>query len=139
MIELAVGDLILEGGEIPPEAERFAGIYVVADGETVLYVGRSTDCAKRIVGHCGWHWSSLGQLIEDNEEDSFDWKVRFYAPEEFGSPDLPAAERAAIARLRPCVNAYLNEQKPPPLPERYRAKERQRQKDLAQKIARRKT
>jgi hypothetical protein len=76
MIQLTLGDLIQEGSEIPSKAEGFEGIYVLSHEETVFYVGRSNNCARRIlehfcIGYGRFSHSTLTDLVWDNEPDSF--------------------------------------------------------------------
>jgi hypothetical protein len=102
-------------------------------------VGRSTNCPERILEHCGLGGrgiAQLGRLIEDSEDGSFSWTVRFFTPEEFGVPDIGEAEVIAIERLRPCLNRTFVTSASR-LPERYTTKERERGEKLRLKMQRR--
>jgi hypothetical protein len=100
------------------------GIYVVSDGDLVLYVGKSRNPLQRLWEHVNKSFagiptpSSLGEIALDCEPESDAWTVRLYLPTEFGSEDLELAELEAIRRLRPCVNQADN-RNAPKLPRKY--------------------
>lgn len=109
-------------------------LYVVRDGETVFYVGQTTDAIEtRLQRHA---LSSLGQFITANAPESDGWQVelvdhRDCAPAVRAGlwPTLPdgarldpdIAEIALIRVLRPCLNSTYNTN-PRPLPERYQCR-----------------
>ncbi len=61
-------------------------LYVVKDGEAVLYVGQSIDAAKRLRGHISSrvhsYGSLLGKAIYENKPRSEEWVVELYAVDE---------------------------------------------------------
>ena len=124
-------------------------LYVVRDGETVFYVGKTRQIEARLALHLE-HRSLIGTLITRNKPQSDAWQVDLIAAEDcqdivraifppvkdisadevaafFGHPppDSPRAvsvekaERALIRFLHPCLNAIHNIE-PGRLPERYR-------------------
>jgi hypothetical protein len=132
MIEHALGDIICEDAPIDDRRDTFPGIYLVRDRDVVFYVGRSTNCYRRLLEHCclGYGWqagslSPLGQLAADNAPDSYEWTVELHGVVRLGYDSADAAEVALIRERRPCLNRR-NAVKHDPLPERYRAKERER-------------
>jgi len=94
-------------------------VYVVRDGEVVLYVGRTRETmGNRLRGHCN-HRSALGTLIREHRPESGGWRVdmftlcdceplirRWFPHRE--TLDIEHAERALIRELRPCLNAIDN-------------------------------
>ncbi len=119
-------------------------LYLVRDGTTVFYVGRSSDPASRLRGgHLNpSERSKLGILIKQHLPLSLDWTLELFEIAECGaivaqwqpneyqrfqtyrdderycwvSRDI--AERAMIACYHPCFNVQGNPS-PTPLPEQY--------------------
>lgn len=97
------------------------GIYLVRDGDCVLYVGRSFDVVERIIGHIE-HWanSPLGDVIRINASASLAWQVELREPEECREVvrqvfcheteviAIETAERAMILSSHPCLNTANN-------------------------------
>ncbi|HRQ39501.1 MAG TPA: hypothetical protein PLD25_16455 [Chloroflexota bacterium] len=112
-------------------------IYVVRDGSLVFYVGQSK---RDVVARFGEHLlkpSRLGELIELNRPQSFDWAVDFYtladcrpfvtqkslfAMQAWEHFDMDMAEQNLIAALRPVLNRDFNPQ-PSPLPPHYQGRQ----------------
>lgn len=109
-------------------------IYVVRHAETIFYIGQSKrDVVSRFWEHMQKP-SRLGQLIQQNAPNSYEWLVYFYtladcrpfvsqkrlfpdqAWEHF---DMDMAEQALIAHFRPALNRDFNPH-PTPLPTHYR-------------------
>jgi len=107
------------------------GIYVIRDGEHVLYVGRSTDVVERLHEHIeNWPSSAIGDLFMLNRPQSYNWRIELMTPEEcrpfllsrssmYEDARIPvgieAAERAMILHYGPSMNGSLNLH-PKPLP-----------------------
>lgn len=122
-------------------------LYLVRDGETVFYIGKSMEPLHRLQYHLGRTWnevySALGECIVANAPASYEWTVELWKPEEcvefvrerylFISSqmadmvtetftrtlDRDIAEEALIYRFRPCLNKDGNLH-PTPLPEQYK-------------------
>lgn len=145
MLTLTVRELICAGGSEIPEGEGYC-LYLVRDGELVLYVGKSADVSGRLIRHVtgdgltachvdperfhGYPTSDLGRLIRDHARESFGWSVDLFTGEdcaelvkrhfpEAAGYDRYDAERALIREHRPALNVTHNAD-PRPLPEKYR-------------------
>lgn len=123
-------------------------LYLVGDGETILYIGQALNPIERLESHLGLHWrrskSLFGELFEANRPSSLDWRVELYRLvdcadllERYIMPELPSytlelyydparlkgsitwAEQALIRHYRPCLNDRSNNERTP-LPERYK-------------------
>jgi len=135
MVEFRLGD-IFQTDVVEPEHHY---IYVVRDGETVLYVGKSVQPFYRLVSqHC--HYTSpsyLGRVIKDNRPASDDWAYTLYHTSELIEevkyalgPDeaklyrrnlndiyrrdycINSGELALIVKLRPLLNSMHADLKP---------------------------
>ncbi len=139
MITSTVGALL--DGEL--DALELAGhaLYLVGDGETVFYIGRSRDPVGRMWQHLGLTltggqlWSDyclspLGHLVKANLPEARDWRIELLTPAEcepvihemnphFKHWDAAGAEQALIWHWRPCLNCTHNDN-PARLPDRYR-------------------
>lgn len=112
-------------------------VYLVRDGDLVIYVGKTTTGAgNRLLSHCGrgpWGWSSgpdnLGRLITQNSPESDPWQVDIYRVEDclselktaypyFVHFDLDILERYLIKKYSPCLNGTYNPN-PTRLPPKY--------------------
>ncbi len=66
--------------------EELYGIYVVREGDIVLYVGRSQDPHRRLGEHFGLSWrdagSSLSSFYEEHPKEALDWHIDLYSLEE---------------------------------------------------------
>jgi len=102
------------------EPDYGSTVYVIRDGETVFYVGRTIDhIANRLWRHLVlpiskgaqvWGGSRLGRLIHANAPESTSCQVNI----------LPGADEVAtIRKLRPCLNVTYNK-RPSELPSQYR-------------------
>lgn len=107
---------------LPLEWKEF-DLYLIREGEIVIYVGQS-DCAfQRVWQHIygGPHGHSIvGRLVLVNWPRSGQWTVELhrsdtprFAPAHFSRD---AAEQVLIETYRPCLNISLNRQ-PTPLPQ----------------------
>ncbi len=132
MIQASIRE-VLDGSS--PVADMKGSVYVVREGDTVLYVGKADRMCLRDRLH--WHLgeglagiSSLGDLIKANEPDSYQWQVQVLSVEEcnellhaHGDPHtrrkVNTAETYMIKLLRPCLNRTSNVD-PMPLPMQYR-------------------
>jgi len=128
----------------PRETQVFAGrtvehdpfrIYIVRDGETVFYIGKSSrGISARLEQHIEGY-SRLGNLIANNWPGSGAWQVELvdqadclpairaaipgYARDSSESTlAIDTAEKALIRLMRPYLNATHNESEYP-LPARY--------------------
>lgn len=122
MLTLTVGDLQNDDTELKMIPYS---LYVVREGETVFYVGKSKRSVyTRLLEHIGIgrHGSitPLGRLILDNLPTSKTWHIDLTTLEETGEQYLGWAEEILIRKLRPCLNAASNPN-PSPLPEKYRS------------------
>lgn len=134
MITTTIGDVIND--TVKGDEGAAFKVYVVRDGETVFYVGKSrNNPVERLWQHLALigpnHGpSELGQLIKDNAPDSHAWQVELRTVadcEPFIRQEFPVhrlfdsdlAERAMIRTLHPCLNGTHNAH-PTRLPERYR-------------------
>jgi hypothetical protein len=144
MISLSVADVLISGGHTGDSqlAAAFAkaavcSIYVVRDGDTVFYVGKSdSGVLERLGVHLGEPFrgrtskSDLGLLIEANLPESKRWIVELYTADEcrWAIPQadtfvfIPSgiAESCLIRRLRPCLNVAGNYFRAAPLPAKYK-------------------
>ena len=120
MKQMTVNDALI--GKIKSGDHR---LYVVSDGDLVLYVGKSTDPIDRIQAHCGggrfgWAGASLlGETIKDNLPESRTWTVTMYTLPECQTRDMDMAEQELIRVMRPCLNVSYNSNGQT-LPEKYR-------------------
>ena len=119
-------------GKLAEEPHR-RGIYIVRDGDIVLYVGKTERGVSRsVLKHCGIGADGappdqLGQLIIENAPESGNWQVEFLSPKNcapyvgrsFMKIDIHNAERAIINHFRPCLSD-TKDTNLPGLPERYR-------------------
>lgn len=142
MLQVTVDD-ILNGdrNKLDPTDEPFC-IYVIRDGSTVLYIGKSNDPFARLQAHFGksWHGSggSIGPFYEQHKDKAGDWQIDLYTlvecehvvlqvfsctAETYRNPHfhdamVSRAEIAMIRHYRPCLNGTYNENASP-LPEKY--------------------
>ena len=119
--------------------KRFAEakIYLVRDGSTVFYIGKSdSDVIERLRTHLGFEFrgrrsrSDLGELIEANIPESESWNVELYTPDEcrWAVPDgesyfrisAKLAEWCMIRHFKPCLNIVANRERATVLPKRYK-------------------
>jgi len=131
MITVTLGD-VLGDLDNPPDA----CIYLIRDGDTVFYVGKSTrGVVNRILAHCGLSTrgslrDNLGEFIFCNRPDSLTWQADLFTFEDckpiiaevFPNQkriDIDWAELALITRYRPCLNRAGNTD-PNLLPARYK-------------------
>jgi len=109
-----------------------AGIYVVSDGDTAIYVGKSEwNLDARLKTHLGLYGqlSTLGYFIQANFPESRKWDVRIYWAE-----GLDQLEFNLIQQLRPILNEQMNTQEHS-IPERYRTEIQYKKVDVAKSIA----
>jgi excinuclease UvrABC nuclease subunit len=109
-----------------------AGIYVVGDGDTTIYVGKSEwNLDARLKAHLGLYGqlSMLGYFIQANSPESRKWDVRIYWAE-----GLNQLEFNLIQQLRPILNEQMNTQAHS-IPERYKTEIQPRKVDIAKSIA----
>jgi hypothetical protein len=111
--------------ECPPEW-RELDLYLVRDGETVFYVGRSRLAFARIWEHIRNGYkarSDVGRFLLVNWPKSLHFEIELLSSQspEFDrvGRDAAAAEELLIRRHRPCFNGSLNEN-PAALPAAYR-------------------
>jgi len=148
MITIPLRELVSVDWEEPDEKPwpENRPVYVIRDGETVFYVGRTSQGISYRVGEHLGLWgrtpgapSEVGRLILENMPESGSWQVdlmtrRDCHDEYLRDPDASTAERAMIRKLRPCLNRQSNPN-PSRLPDCYRPYAEE--KDLAmQKAAR---
>lgn len=67
---------------VPKNIRDFEYIYLVREGKTVFYIGKTQDhIVTRLRQHCGLEWngddSELGKLVNDSLPDSLRWTVEF--------------------------------------------------------------
>lgn len=139
MLTMAVKDFLEGTVEI---GDALYCVYVVREGETILYVGRSSDPERRLREHFGQPWRSSGSaisvLFEQYPEEALAWQVDVYTlgecqpyvvsylhrlPEVYRDPahyeeSMRDAEIAMILHLRPCLNVS-NNPSPSRLPDKY--------------------
>lgn len=118
------------GEVIAGEEEDLDGcIYVVRDGETVFYVGKTRDTIGNRVRRHMDGLGRLGTLIIENLPGSGRWQIECMTLEDcepFVRQQFPVlkswgadyAEVAVIRALNPCLNVAYNED-PSGLPARY--------------------
>ena len=136
MKTITLGSIIRD--ELPETWDEPYEIYVIREGDTVFYVGKSKDCViDRILGHLGegtWGWSSgdeLGDFIKFYEPGSHNWQVDLMTIKDCfpfikkSHPDakkarctVADAESAMISHYGPCLNKMLNRNRRPS-PEKY--------------------
>jgi hypothetical protein len=112
-----------------------SGLYIVQDGDSVFYVGKSQDILDRLVAHMGCHArfsgpSRLGRFILDNAPDSGDWTITALTVDEVAaiaktqfsehSYRVDQAEQVLIAGLRPALNRALTVNGCQAIPEKYK-------------------
>lgn len=127
MITSTVGDLA--DGRLDDLDTRGHRLYLVRDGETVLYVGQSRDPIDRLFGHFGYGtWgmrgpSRLGQLIMANLPEARAWVIDILTPADC-EPIMQASRpgiyewyaRAVHPELLPIVERWIKEKSPPVVP-----------------------
>jgi hypothetical protein len=125
--------------QMPNTAEYHFTIYVVRDGDSVFYVGKSDDdCFSRLRTHLGHDFrgqrsvSMLGEVIVRNLPESRHWTVELYTNEDtkrvvpkqmyegFFQWPTDYAEMAMIQTLKPYLNVKLNSRNRREIPTRYR-------------------
>jgi hypothetical protein len=121
MKQQTIKEVLSENGGIQEADYR---LYLMRDGETVFYVGQSRNPHNRFLSHLGMDGrsspSEIGRFIRKNASASDAWLFEQYTLEEAGDhSSSDAAERALIARYRPCFNTMANPDRSP-LPARYR-------------------
>lgn len=99
-----IGHLL--SGVARPTKVHGAFLYVIRDGETVLYTGQTTiPVHKRISQHTK-QGSPFGQYFRDHVPVSYGWEVE--VSELRFQEDLDRAERELILELRPKLNIHHN-------------------------------
>ena len=127
MIQATVKDLLQ--GEL--DHIELSGVYIVRDGEHVLYVGRSIDVIQRLHDHYEkWTSSAIGDVIHTNAPQPYTWQLELFEPEECRAIvasqyskyndttnliDIELAEVSTIVHYHPCLNTS-NNPKPNRLP-----------------------
>jgi len=123
MIQLTVRDL-LRG---KADEVAMSGVYMVRDGECVLYVGKSKDVISRLHDHMEkWTSHQLGDVIRINAPQSLSWQIELMEPEECRdivksigeryqryedtklTIDMGFAEQSLIMHYHPCLNISNN-------------------------------
>jgi len=116
VVTLLIGDVLAYG----ESADCVRCVYVVRDGSTTFYVGKTTrGGANRLREHCGGgerpRISRLGRVILRNAPESDMWEVDLMSVEDcepfirlhypvLRRRDLDLAEGAMIVELRPHLN-----------------------------------
>ena len=121
MKQQTIKDTLSQGGGIQEADYR---LYLIRDGETVFYVGQSRNPHNRFLSHLGMDGrsspSEIGRFIRKNAPTSDAWLFEQYTLEEVGDhSSVTTAERALIARYRPCFNTTANPDRLP-LPAQYK-------------------
>jgi len=138
MLSVTLAELLQDDFEGLP----LAVVYVIRDGETVFYVGRTSQGIKaRIFGHLGLPGysygaspSPVGRLIWENAPGCLTWQVEHWTvkdclqdlgqwdprwPDWWERSDGSDVEGNMIRALRPCLN-YTHNENGRALPETYR-------------------
>jgi hypothetical protein len=108
-------------------------LYMIADGETWLYIGRSAHPVERVYEHLGFSWrggrSPLGQAIARNLPQASTWQIQFLTLadcepyvgehetidlESYHDPAhldlaIEAAEQALLLHFHPLLNVLGND------------------------------
>lgn len=103
-------------------------IYVVREGDVILYVGRSTDPFRRLEEHFGValrsSGGSIGPIYKQFKSEAVHWTIDLYTLEECKETsagrcaDVADAERDMIRHFSPCLNER-NNPNPSQMPEKY--------------------
>lgn len=131
MIRATIGDALNNHYTL----QEACGVYIVRDGSTVLYVGKTKN--RPITARMEWHMghgfsdqpSTLGKLIKQHAPRSHRWQLEVHELadcnallEQHGEKrrrKIDTAEIALIHLLKPALNKQSNPE-PGPLPEKYR-------------------
>ena len=120
MVQATIKDII--DGNL--DQVDLSGIYIVRDGEHVLYVGRAVDVVQRLHDHIEkWASSAIGDVIHANAPQSLSWQVELMGAEECRSISISfaplyedllipisieSAERYMIRHYHPSLNTSNN-------------------------------
>jgi hypothetical protein len=96
---------LLSGAARPTKA-RGAFLYIIRDGETVLYAGQTIIAVHKRINQHTKQASPLGQYFRDNIPASYGWLVEVL--EVRYQYNLDQAERDLILDLRPKLNIHHN-------------------------------
>ena len=124
MITATIGELL--SGKLDKMDTGGHYLYLVRDGETILYVGKSRDVIERLRGHLGdggWVFygpSQLGEMIRVNLPQSRGWEVVLLTPADCGAGDIDDAEEELIAHYNPHLNVMLKRHSSGDLPTQYK-------------------
>lgn len=131
MITVTIADVI--GNTLPVSGWEGYHLYVIRDGDFVLYVGKSDqNIIDRLQDHLGLTYrgeSQVGELVNDNTPESLQWKIDLRNIPECASivkrhypackkVDLYIAEHALILEFAPPLNVQSNPY-PNELPRKY--------------------
>lgn len=124
MIKTTMGELLdTELAGVDTEGHH---IYMVRDGDTIFYVGKSRCPVSRLLGHCGrgdWTFdgvSQLGRLIRCNWPVSRFWQVELLTVSDCNAYSVENAEDRLIFELAPHFNRIGKRRSSGPLPRRYK-------------------
>lgn len=123
-----------------------ANIYIVRDGKTIFYIGKSNaDIIDRVKSHFGFGdrfpgcSAHLYSLMIDNIPQSGKWKIDFLTIDDCSRrlkrkfSSVEDAEIAMIYSIGPCLNTTYNNGNRQALPRKYTVKAEKRSCDAIKK------
>lgn len=102
--EFTIGHLL--SGAARPTKAHGTFLYIIRDGETVLYTGQTKIAVHKRISQHTKQGSPFGQYFRDHVPASYGWQVEVLKVRY--KHDLDKAERDLILELRPKLNIHHN-------------------------------
>jgi hypothetical protein len=140
MLTVTIKDIIDGDWDKLDGADEPHCIYIVRDGDCILYVGQSVDIFNRLLEHFGHvgrgSGSGLGSFYDAHQDISNSWQIDLYTLSDCepyitrytsmsltvyrnGSQNaINKAEKTMMRHFHPCLNTRNNPD-PSPLPDKY--------------------